>query len=282
MCASLSLGETAMSMASTGKLNFATSRSGREPSPEEKLPASSSPPRSRCSRDRGAAGDDKDESQQGQGLANTSEYHLSAPPHRLGRHPIGDTGRHYIPTRRTKGRKSRGYKDDGPGGKPPGPKFLRSRELEGEANARGDHPRGVCVAWTERRIGLYIQGLTRDQITGLVVPGQPIGETPADQGVELGPQIAGLSLRPGEIRQNAVTHLRETVAVHLLGRPEAIRERRHAERRGDGIGGLGAELHAPVLVVADGHTRVWNASAGFVPGVEVVDTQRREVGTPVS
>src|SRR4029453_6595396 len=63
--------------------------------------------------------------------------------------------------------------------------------------------------------------------------------------------------------------------------PVTVHTAHDAERRSEGIGGLEADLTTAVLVPSDARTRIGHPSARLVVGVEVINTQRRELRAPV-
>src|SRR5262249_47766191 len=129
--------------------------------------------------------------------------------------------------------------------------------------------------------------VTGEEITAGEVEREAWREPVRQADVDFRSEVVRITLRTrtaasrAEGRQQTSRRHEDAIRVDFVMRPGRRDTSADRERRREGIRHLRAELHATVLVVADGHAGVQTADVG-VQDVEVVDTEREDLGTPVS
>src|SRR5262245_38594795 len=154
---------------------------------------------------------------------------------------------------------------------------------EAEPDARGQDVDVLGLARTLRRVGDRIEGRTRPHVTASGVEGEPRSEPPGQTGEDLGSDVVALVVRvlACEERNEASAGQRDGVLLNRVLGPVPVRTSVHAEGRRPRIRGPSADLDTPILVPADRVAGIGGGSSAFEHGVQVVDTQCRELTAPV-
>src|SRR5262249_4366589 len=150
--------------------------------------------------------------------------------------------------------------------------------------ARGQDVDVLGLTRTLRGVGDRIEGRPRPHVTASGVESKPRSEPPGQTGEELWSDVAAYIVRrlAREERNEGGAGERDGVLLNRLCVPVPVQTAVHAERRRPRIRGPCADLDTAVLVPADRRPRIGHVAAAFEHGVQIVDTQCRELAAPVS